>query len=515
MKSLLASWLFFFFVSSVFAQEIRTPDEVYGRLFTDVQKSGIFPDSKTFVDAVPLFPPDTIVKRYLEILSHPGIRFSLKHFVEAHFSLPKPASESFAYAGNIKDHIDSLWHFLERKKDVPVEGSSLVALPFNYVVPGGRFREVYYWDSYFTMLGLKESGRAGLIEDMVNNFAYLIGRFHHVPNGNRTYYLSRSQPPFFNLMVQLLAAMKGREALDKFMPFVEQEYKYWMNKNGRAPSAVEVGRFTVNRYTDSSFKPRQESYGEDVQAFFNVTGEANEERFYHHIRSAACSGWDFSSRWFADSMHLTTINTADIIPIDLNSLLYGYEIALSQYFAVKDPQKETHYLQAAISRKNFLMQYCYNKADGFFYDYNFVTGSRSPHKTLAGAFPLYFGLCDRNSADGIKRNLETLFLRDGGLVTTLITSGQQWDAPNGWAPLQWMAISGLKNYGYKALADTIAQRWIRLVVNEYQRSGKLLEKYNVEDVNLPGGGGEYPTQDGFGWTNGVLLALMKEYGSEF
>lgn len=508
--------LLLFFISFANAQEVRTPDVIYGRLFTDVQQSGIFPDSKTFVDAVPLFPPDSIVKNYLAMVSNPAIRFSLKLFVEANFRLPQPSVDSFRFKGSVKAHVDSLWTFLERSKDVPVNGSSLVPLPFRYVVPGGRFREIYYWDSYFTMLGLKESGRIELMEEMVNNFAYLIGRFQHIPNGNRSYYLSRSQPPFFNLMVKLLSDIKGREALDKFMPFVEQEYKYWMNKNAVAPSAVAVGRFTVNRYTDTSFKPRQESYREDVQAYFGARKtDVSEEEFYHHIRAAACSGWDFSSRWFLDSVSLATINTADIIPVDLNCLLYDYEIALSQYYATKDPQKETYYLQAAISRKNFLMQYCYDKADGYFYDYNFVTGRRSPHKTLAGAFPLYFGLCDRNSANAIKHNLVQFFLRDGGLVTSLIASGQQWDAPNGWAPLQWMCITGLKNYGYQTLADTVAKRWMRLVVGTYKSTGKLLEKYNVEDVNQPGGGGEYPTQDGFGWTNGVLLALMKDYGEDF
>ncbi|HYJ64893.1 MAG TPA: trehalase family glycosidase, partial [Parafilimonas sp.] len=190
---------------------MHTPDELYGTLFKDVQLKKIFPDNKTFVDCTPKRNAADIVKDYLNIKDDNTSNADIKKFVEENFIIPAPASP--AYHTDIKDnvveHIEELWDVLQRNSDKPVEGSSLVALPFPYIVPGGRFQEIYYWDSYFTMLGLAKSDKWNVIENMIENFAYLINKFGHIPNGNRTYFLSRSQPPYFSCMVELLALHKG------------------------------------------------------------------------------------------------------------------------------------------------------------------------------------------------------------------------------------------------------------------------------------------------------------------
>jgi alpha,alpha-trehalase len=144
-------------------------------------------------------------------------------------------------------------------------------------------------------------------------------------------------------------------------------------------------------------------------------------------------------------------------------------------------------------------------------DYDWKPGETSPHKTLAGVFPLYFQLADARQAHSVANILETKFLKPGGLVTTCEHSGQQWDAPNGWAPLQWMAFAGLRQYGFQALAMEIRYRWVNLVERTFMQTGKMMEKYHVEDLEAPGGGGEYPNQDGFGWTNGVYLTLKRSF----
>ncbi|MEM9142546.1 MAG: trehalase family glycosidase [Bacteroidota bacterium] len=158
-------------------------------------------------------------------------------------------------------------------------------------------------------------------------------------------------------------------------------------------------------------------------------------------------------------------------------------------------------------RKDFLDTYAWNGKDGVYEDFNWVTQKQTGIKSLAMTYPLYVNMASQEQADAVAQYLETYFLKPGGVLTSLNPSGQQWDAPNGWAPLQWMTVMGLEHYGHSKLAKAIAQRWVSLNEKVYTNTGKFVEKYNVEDMTLEAGGGEYPVQDGFGWSNGVYLAL--------
>jgi alpha,alpha-trehalase len=204
-------------------------------------------------------------------------------------------------------------------------------LPEPYVVPGGRFRELYYWDSYFTMLGLARSGRHDLVEHMVHDFAYLIDTYGHVPNGTRSYYLSRSQPPFFFAMVGLLDAQDPAAAYARYLPELRREYAFWMEGEAglhgahRRVVALPDGA-VLNRYWDDADTPREESFREDIDLSRRSGGNARQ--LYRNVRAAAESGWDFSTRWFADGKTLESIDTTEIVPIDLNSLLFGLEQAI-------------------------------------------------------------------------------------------------------------------------------------------------------------------------------------------
>ncbi len=502
-------------------QEIATPDKIYGDLFKEVQLGRIFPDNKTFVDCIPKRKPVDIMYDYGLMK---GPKMDLKKFVEDNFHLPvNPASDyKTDTALDVVMHIKELWKFLKRDPDVNVVGeawagssnSSLLSLPNSYIVPGGRFREIYYWDSYFTMLGLRESGENEMIENMVNNFAYLISRYGHIPNGNRSYYLSRSQPPFFSLMLDLLASLKGNYVYATFLPALKKEYDYFTDKTAATKHVVKMPDGSLlQRYYDQLDIPRQESYVQDYELAEKV--KTNKETLLRDLRSGAESGWDFSSRWFKDGKTLATIQVTNIIPVDLNCLLFHLEKTLAKANKESgDLVRSKYYEDLAERRRRAINKYCWSPVNKWYVDYNIVTKKQSPELTLAGMSPFFLNVADNAKIIAAKTTLEKKFLKPGGVVTTLKTTGQQWDAPNGWAPLTWMTVAGLENYNQPVLAKDIAKRWVDLNKKVFKHTGKLMEKYNVVDTGLEAGGGEYASQDGFGWTNGVLITLINKYKLE-
>ncbi|MBI2512529.1 MAG: alpha,alpha-trehalase TreA [Opitutae bacterium] len=486
-----------------------SPDVVYGELFADVQRTHVFADQKTFPDCVARRSAAEVNAAYAAERDRPG--FDLARFVAQNFLVPAESRVATRPGAELRAHLDELWPKLTRPADAPRAESSLLPLPHAYVVPGGRFREVYYWDSYFTMLGLRESGREDLIESMVANFAHELATYGLIPNGNRSYYLTRSQPPFFALMVELLADKNGDAVLRRHRAALEAEHAYWMDERAPTRHVVRLADGTVlNRYWDRGTTPRPESFAIDEDAAPASARPAAE--FFRDVRSAAESGWDFSSRWFADGKSPATIETTQVVPVDLNCLLYQLERTLAHARELSGDAAGAAELRAlAERRKAAIATHCWSARDGFFVDLDARTGARREALTLAGVAPLFLGVATPEQAAAVARTLREHFLRPGGLVTTLARTGQQWDAPNGWAPLQWMAIAGLRRYGHDALAAEIARRWIALNRDVYARTGRMMEKYDVEDLSLAAGGGEYPTQDGFGWTNGVLLKLQALY----
>lgn len=503
---------YFLLANTVFSQIPLAPDKIYGELFVDVQMARIFPDNKTFVDCIPKHDPKEILTSYKKLKNNPTARYSLKKFIEENFEFPTTSVDTGYHISinipPVKSHIAQLWRILERKPDSAIDGSSLLPLPNPYVVPGGRFREIYYWDSYFTMLGLEESGEKEMIKNMVDNFAFLINSYGHIPNGNRTYYLSRSQPPFFSLMVDLLAQQEGNAAYAKYLESLQNEYDYWMDKSGPTRHVVKMPDGSLlNRYYDQDVIPRQESFSEDSTLAINYKG--NRKSLYRNLRSGAESGWDFSSRWLKDGKHLNTIQVTNLVPVDLNSLLYQLELTLAKaYKSSGNLLMENLYNQSAQKRKSTINKYLYNSTDGWYYDHDISKKKLNTEKTIAGFTPFFLNIAPASYIKRAAQIIETRFLKPGGIVTTLKTTGQQWDAPNGWAPLQWLTVKGLMNYGRNDLAAKTATRWINLNLKVYQTTGKLMEKYNVVNTNAKAGGGEYPSQDGFGWTNGVLLKLL-------
>ncbi|MEJ0085649.1 MAG: alpha,alpha-trehalase TreF [Pseudomonadota bacterium] len=491
----------------------QPPSVVFRGLFEDVQRSGIFPDSKTFPDSVPNAAPAEILAAYRRERAEPG--FELRAFVSRHFTvatIPDAEYVDDSRAG-VCAHIDALWPVLTRGPDAAAAGSSLLPLPHRYVVPGGRFREAYYWDTYFTMLGLEASGWHDLVREMIDNFAFLIDTYGHVPNGNRTYYLSRSQPPFFAAMIALAAQRDGEQIYAKYLPQLEREYQFWMEGAAtlaRGTAHRRVVRLAdgavLNRYWDDRAAPRDEAWREDEATAGAARRPAAE--VYRNLRAAAESGWDFSSRWLADGKTLATIRTVDFLPVDLNSLLYQLEIAISRGAAARgDAAASARARALADQRAAEMRRLFWNTKRGAFTDYLWTERRASDAVTAAGLYPLFFDIAERGQAAPLADATRLNLLRPEGIVPTAVRSGQQWDAPNGWAPLQWIAISGFARYGEEGLAQAIAAGWVRENVAEFAKTGKLVEKYDVTG-DADARGGEYPTQDGFGWTNGVLRALL-------
>ena len=437
---------------------------------------------------------------------------ALRAFVLANFDVPgttpTAANDTARISGRppLAEHIRALWPQLTRPPVVPAPGSSALAMPRAFVVPGGRFREIYYWDSYFTMLGLVADRRDDLVEGMIDDFVSLVERYGHVPNGARTYYLSRSQPPFLYLMMGLSKASDPAVRARRLRA-LRREHAYWTAPERAVITATGPA---LQHWWDARTTPRDESYREDVETA-RASGRPP-ATVYRNLRAAAESGWDFSSRWLRDGRTLATIDITAIVPVDLNSLLFGMERAIADACrAAGDGPCAKDFDTQAERRRAQVERWLWNEAEGRYGDFDTKTRAIRSGVSAATLYPLFVGLAPPEHAARVAATVERELLAPNGLRTTTVATGQQWDKPNGWAPLQWIAVEGLRRYGRDDLAKQIAARFVATADREYRASGRLLEKYDVEESRA-GGGGEYPTQDGFGWTNGVVRAMQERYG---
>lgn len=504
---------------------INPPKELFGDMFLDVLNNDslfgagkLFADSKDFMDCTPKKDMKKILEDY-SLLRDKQHEDTLTQFILNNFELPNQASAEFSDSSDINTHISKLWKFLRREANNEQNTGTLIPLQQDYIVPGGRFREIYYWDSYFTILGLFADHETELAEDMIRNFADLIDQVGFIPNGNRSYYISRSQPPFFSHMVEAWAENNASEAvIVDYLDEMQKEYDFWIKGSDQLFSPNKSEQHCVlmpdgsilNRYYDQYDTPREEMYRNDVETAEQlkaVNPQFDEKRLFRDLRSGAESGWDFSSRWLKEYDNLYSIHTTDIVPVDLNSLLYHLENMLYKAYSLKGEKEHAEtFREKAEKRKRAILKYLWNEEQSFFMDYDFMEQKSTNNFSLAGVYPLYMGIATEKQAALVAGKIKKDFLKDGGVVTTLYETGQQWDYPNGWAPLQWITYSALKNYQHDSLAENIKNRWTTMVEKVYQKTGKLLEKYNVVTLSDTGGG-EYPNQDGFGWTNGVYRAF--------
>ncbi|KAL6518162.1 hypothetical protein OROMI_033863 [Orobanche minor] len=380
--------------------------------------------------------------------------------------------------------VHSLWKNLSRKVSDEVkkhpELHTLLPLPAPAIIPGSRFREVYYWDSYWVIRGLLASKMYQTANSIVNNLLSFVNTYGYVLNGARAYYTNRSQPPLLSSMVYEMYKRTGTHKDKKF----------------------------ASKFLSSSQK----------------------QQFYRELASAAESGWDFSTRWMRNSSEFTSLATTSVLPVDLNVFILKMELDI--VFLAKEIGEEItakRFLKASQARKEAIDSIFWNNKMGQWLDYWLTddncqesqrwTACNQNQNVFASNFsPLWIHLFNSDTAlvDKVKRSLQSSGLvRAAGIATSLTNSGQQWDFPNGWAPLQHMIVEGLaksRSQEAKSLAVDIAVRWVRTNYVGYVKTGAMHEKYDVEKCGDSGGGGEYVPQTGFGWSNGVVLAFLEEFG---
>lgn len=382
-------------------------------------------------------------------------------------------------------HIEEYWLTLTRKSTK--RNSTLIALPNSYVVPSVgndhfSFEEQYYWDSYFTALGIDNEK---LVSGMLDNLIFMFEEFGLIPNGNRYYLTSRSQPPI----------------LTSFILHVYEKYnkdQKWLAKY------IKVAKREYSEVWTASEHPHLRNVHKGLSRYYDIN--------HLHDLAEAESGWDMTPRFKRQCL--------DYLPVDLNCLLYKYEIDFAKVASILGDESEARVWEfAAQNRKEIVTKLMWSDRKAFFFDYNFIEKNKGSVYSLAGYYALWSGLADEHQAKKLVMQLSK-FEKNGGLTTTagsfmysslFGSTKTQWAYPNGWAPLQYIAIEGLEKYGYNSEAKRIANKWLNTCNDWYVDHGEFLEKYNVVNTAMRPFEGLYPSQTGFGWTNGIFVYLAKKY----
>src|SRR5579884_86362 len=404
----------------------------------------------------------------------------------------------------------------------------LLYLPRPYVVPGGRFNEMYGWDSFFIQVGLLRDGEIDLARDMAENFTYEIREYGKILNANRTYYLGRSQPPFYTeMLLGVYERTHDRQWLANAVPALEKYYRFWMSD---PHLTAETG---LSRYYDVGIGPAPEALADEVDA----QGLTHYDRVKQYYRTHQVPDYDVSQYYDRATNQLTPLYytgdrsvreggfdpsnrygpfSVDIIhydPVCLNSLLYLMESQTGQIMSIVGREGDAgvwrHRAQQRAERINRLM---WDPQDGLYYDYNFVQRKIRRYPFLSTFYPLWAGIASKEQASRVVANLPK-FECPGGLMTSTFESGNQWDAPFGWAPLHLIAVQGLRHYGFSDAADRITMEFDSVVRDSYRRQGFIVEKYDVVRRGTEVGAivfGYSANQAGFGWTNATFTALYDE-----
>lgn len=539
---------FYFFSRDLFCQAH------VGSILHTVQMAKVFPDSKTFVDMKMMKPQTQIEDEFKDIIAAEGDNLApevIRKFVEDNFTLENQM-EDYVPADWFKDpslvsriadsnysqfaaDLHDRWKILCRKIKDDVyfnqDRYSLLYLPHPVVVPGGRFREIYYWDTFWVIRGLIQSEMYDTVKGMLLNFVHLIKQFGMIPNGGRSYYLNRSQPPMFIQMVQeyLDATGDAQFVLDN-IEAMETELSYWYNQH-----SVQVFKdgeeHTLFRYNCNDDGPRPESYLEDFELAHETRQGAEEiNDLYKELKTGAETGWDYSSRWFIGQNKCNVGNLQDtkarsIIPVDLNSIMAHNAAILADMWDVyfNDVDKSKHYANLAFQIKKGIEAVLWNDKEGVWFDFDLDNNIHREFYNPANLWPLWSKSYDTTESNKFassavrylkKQNLQ---IYPGGVPTTHLQTGQQWDFPNCWPPLEHMLVKGLRNCDdndAKQLAYDIAARRVNSSYVNFMGKGHMFEKYDATSLLKVGGGGEYEIQIGFGWSNGVVLDFLDMYKDE-
>ncbi|KAK4231814.1 glycoside hydrolase [Podospora fimiseda] len=598
-----------------------SPIYCHGDLLKDVELARPFSDSKTFVDMPTKKPLEEVLAVY-EKLSQPLSNntelndFLAENFAQAGHELEAvPNSELTTnpiFLENVKDpvikeftrKVIDIWPELTRRYAGPGNCSecanSFIPINRTFVVAGGRFREPYYWDSYWIIEGLLRTGGAftQISKNIVENFLDFVETIGFVPNGARIYYLNRSQPPLLSQMVRAYVEYTNdTDILERAVPLLIKEHEFWTNNRSITATGPDGKNYTLNRYAVLNNQPRPESYREDYITANNASYHAesgiiypvktplNETEIatlYSNLASGAESGWDYTARWLrtpldaAEDIYfpLRSLNVLETIPVELNSILYQNEITISNFLAAQNNKTEAErFAKLAKQRSEAMFALMWNETLYSYFDWNITSNSQNvfipvdddalPREKehapegyqvlfeVGQLYPFWTGAAPvalKNNPLAVKhafsRVESMLSEKAGGIPATNYKTGQQWDEPNVWPPLQHIIMEGLLNtpatFGeddpayqdVKNLSLRLAQRYVdstfctwyatggetqltpKLDGVEPSSVGIMFEKYSDNSTNVAGGGGEYEVVEGFGWTNGVLIWAADTFGPE-
>ena len=425
------------------------------------------------------------------------------HLVERQWTLAHPDARVRAAF----DHIEGHWHALVRTS-AGARGSSLLRTPYPFLIPAGRFREAYYWDTAFGVDGLIATGRLEVARMQADNFLELIRRFGFVPNGNRDYYLSRSQPPLSSRLVRAVVEATDAEVRasgdadraetlqrwvrERALPLLASEFlDFWSDPATRFDSATGL-----HRHWDGLDVKRPERYSEDEEVDLGKT--------LRDVRAMAESGLDFTILYSGLS---GKNEMSAFAPVMLNAFLarFAVDVAWLAGFAGRNDLRE-HFSQLAVARRGAIDRHLWDDQSGYYRSLHLGTRQRSSGIGFTVFAPLYAGIASPRQAERVMQAAQPLLRRGGIAGSSRFDSLHQWDGDNGWAPAQVMAVSGLRQYGFEAAARWIAQRWIEALTVVFERHGGFFERINVETLDLPVlKGHQYPVQEGFLWTNSSFV----------
>ncbi|CAG9767217.1 unnamed protein product [Ceutorhynchus assimilis] len=520
-----------------------------GTLLDTVQRARIFSDSKTFVDLSQTNAPEITLQNFQELMTSTNnnptkeqiIKFVNANFVES-TELEEWTPEDFNanpdFLNKIKDKqikqfagdLVKIWPSLGRKIGQTVfdnpEKHSLIGVPNGIIIPGGRFKEFYYWDSYWIIEGLILSEMVDTARGMIENLLFMVELYGFVPNGGRVYYLNRSQPPLLTLMAGLYFDHTNDIAwLQKNLPLLDNELTYWLDQK-----TVDVVKncqtYRMAHYLSQSDTPRPESYYEDITTCKFFINDEGRKHCYQGLKSGAESGWDFSSRWFFDQeggikTNLTHIDAQRVIPVDLNAILCAAFKRISSFYELTgDLQNAAKWALVSKQWLQAIEEVLYDDTDGIWYDYDPVLSKSRKMFYPSNFAPLWTETYNFALKNEYGRRAAEYYTDlnigefKGGIPTSLDGNNEQWDLPNAWPPLQEFVILGLWNTGNrraKSIARQSAERWIQANLIGYREETAMFEKYDATKVGQYGGGGEYQVQKGFGWSNGVALNLIDKF----
>ncbi|XP_055908702.1 trehalase-like isoform X2 [Eupeodes corollae] len=525
--------------------------EVYctGKLLHHVQMNSIFKDSKTFVDMKLKNSPNVTITKFEELLNskdqNPS-KTDIEQFVKDNFDdlgkefenyTPQDWIERPRFLDLIRDpdlkqwgsELNGIWKILGRKMIDDVhknpEYYSIIPVDNPVIVPGGRFIEFYYWDSYWIIRGLLHSQMDQTARGMLSNFLSIVQRFGFIPNGGRVYYAKRSQPPLLAGMIKSYVEFtKDDEFALNSVETLEHEFEYWMNNH-----TVQAKGYNLFAYGDSSVGPRPESYREDVISARRYDTDEKKQAFYSELAAAAESGMDFSSRWFINDKgtnegNLTDLKCRSIIPVELNAILYWNAKIIAEFYTMSNNvAKSSEYETKAKNILEAINAVLWNEEAGVWLDYDMLNNKPRNYFTPTNLFPLWTKAFNPKDSEKISKTVLKYIAKleldkyPGGVPNTLSNTGEQWDYPNVWPPMQHTLLEGLANLKTPEatkLAKSWSFRWVRSNFAAFKETQAMFEKYDAEKFGGHGGGGEYDIQTGFGWTNGIIIDLLTKYGDE-